>query len=190
MQEIWKDIEGYERYYQVSNIGRVRSLDRIVKHSAGRERISYGKVLSQSLDGGGYPTVGISKDGCAKRVHIHRLVAVAFIPNFDNSPEVNHLDENKLNNRANNLEWCTRKENERWGTKRERCILHTDYRAISEKNSKQLVQMDLSGNVIKVWKSLASLCRSTGFSQGNISMCCNGKYSKPLYGCTWKYSEG
>lgn len=98
MQEVWKDIQGYEDYYQVSNTGRVRGKDRIVRHSSTFERIQYGKTLRQHKDKDGYLTVGLHKHGKTVKCKTHRLVAEAFINNPDNKVEVNHIDENKSNN--------------------------------------------------------------------------------------------
>lgn len=102
-REIWKDIEGYEGLYQVSNMGRVRSLDRKDKNGQFRN----GRVLAGRDDGHGYHTVALYRDGNAKNWLIHRLVAKAFLDNPSNLPEVNHKDENKANNAVSNLEWCT-----------------------------------------------------------------------------------
>ena len=107
MKEIWKDIKGYEGIYQVSNFGRIKS--------------SYTKrILKGGKNKAGYLLVGLYKQGVLSRKSIHRLVAEAFIPNPDNKPEVNHIDENKTNNMVSNLEWMTAKENINHGTRNER----------------------------------------------------------------------
>ena len=108
MKEIWKDIEGYEGLYQVSNIGRVRSLDRCVERNGGISFIK-GRILKPARCGRqcNYWFVGLSKNGKVKQHYIHRLVAQAFIPNPENLPEVNHKDERPENNCVDNLEWCT-----------------------------------------------------------------------------------
>lgn len=111
MIEIWKDIKDYEGLYQVSNLGRVRSLDRVVLQKNGFLKTIKGKVLSPSKCGnpkyGGYLFVGLSKENVVKEKYIHRLVAEAFIPNPDNLPQINHKDEDKTNNFVGNLEWCS-----------------------------------------------------------------------------------
>ncbi|ATN93890.1 HNH endonuclease [Lactobacillus phage LJ] len=113
--EIWKDIEGFEGLYQVSNMGRVRSLDR--EDALGR-RLK-GKVLA-GRPSKGYLGVALYRDGHAKGYPVHRLIAKAFLDNPSNLPEVNHKDENKANNAVSNLEWCTSRYNCNYGTRNER----------------------------------------------------------------------
>jgi hypothetical protein len=108
--EKWKDIKGYEGYYQVSNLGNVKSLDRVVWNGkVFHKRI--GKILKPKGDR--YYELCLTKQGKLKKVYIHRLVAQAFIPNPNNKAEVNHMDGNKVNNHISNLEWCTSKENKK-----------------------------------------------------------------------------
>ena len=114
IEEIWKPIEGYEGLYEVSNLGRVRSLDRFYY------RLHKGKVLSPTKDRYGYLTVTLNCNGKSKTIKIHRLVAQAFLPNPDNLPQVNHKDEVKSNNCVDNLEWCSAKYNVNFGTRQER----------------------------------------------------------------------
>lgn len=101
MAEIWRDVDGYDGKYQVSNFGRVKSFQR-------GERI-----LKPGLDYKGYPYVALWHGGKGKHTFVHRLVAEAFIPNPDNKPQVNHVDGDKANNHTDNLEWCTQSENTR-----------------------------------------------------------------------------
>ena len=106
MTEIWKDVEGYEGDYQISNFGRVKSF---------KSKLPY---LINKFVNGGYYKLSLHKNGVAKRnVCVHRLVATAFIENPNDKPFVNHIDGNKLNNRADNLEWCTPKENHEHASK-------------------------------------------------------------------------
>ena len=107
MEELWKDIEGYEGLYQVSNLGRVKSLDKI--DSIGRK--IKGRNMKLRLNKCGYVDVKLSTDSIEKDKLVHRLVAEAFIPNTDGKHVINHIDGNKQNNCVNNLEWCTQKEN-------------------------------------------------------------------------------
>ena len=164
MKEIWKDKKDYEGHYQVSNWGRIKSI------KFGKERI-----LKQNIRCG-YYYVNLYKNNIKKQYPVHRLVAEAFIDNPDNLFQVNHRDENKLNNNVDNLEWCDAKYNINFGT----CIERR-----SKKKSKPVLQYDLEGNFIKEWESIAE-CNRNGFNQGNIWMCCQGKLKK-YKGFIWRY---
>lgn len=113
MEEIFKDIEGYEGLYQISNLGRVKSLCRVVTTTDGRIRTLKEKILSLGLNTYGYNYLGLCKGGKRKFITIHRLVADTFIPNPDNKPQVNHINGIKTDNTIDNLEWTTAKENMR-----------------------------------------------------------------------------
>lgn len=114
--EQWKDIQGYEGLYQVSNKGRVRSIDRVIKHYP-KDYFQKGRVLKSALSKNGYPMVILVNHNERKTRNVHRLVAETFIVNPNNFPEVNHKDEDKTNNSVENLEWCTRKYNANYGTR-------------------------------------------------------------------------
>lgn len=111
-KQIWKDIEGYKGLYQVSNTGRVRSLNYL---HTGKT-----KVMKQGTNKGGYKVIGLHRNGKRKVHSVHRLVALAFIPNPNNYPFINHKDENKTNNAVWNLEWCTPKYNSNYGNCRKK----------------------------------------------------------------------
>lgn len=164
MEEIWKDKKDYEGHYQVSNLGRVKS-------------IKFGKeiILKQHIRGGYYSVV-LSKNGILKIFKVHRLVAQAFIPNPNNYKEVNHKDENKLNNVASNLEWCNRTYNNTYGTRIEKC---------SKKLSKPVLQYTLEGEFVKEWKSTRE-CGRNGFKQSAVAACCRGELKK-YKDFIWKY---
>lgn len=112
MKEIWKDILGYEGLYQISNIGRVKSVEREVKHVKGVNKVIE-KIKAQSTKDEGYKVVSLYKDNKGTSKYIHRLVAEAFIENPFNKQTVNHIDFNKTNNIVTNLEWASYKENNR-----------------------------------------------------------------------------
>ena len=116
--EVWRDIEGYEMIYQVSNMGRVKRLDGI--DSQGRNW--KGRILSPGIDKGGYLKVCLYKEGKVNRFLVHRLVAHAFIPNPEGLPQINHIDEDKTNNLVDNLEYCDCKYNCNYGTHTERQV--------------------------------------------------------------------
>ena len=124
MKEVWKDIAGYEGYYQVSNWGRVKSMERLITYTNSKAITSHfpvkERIISQKTDRYGYQKVSLKKDKARKLCSVHRLVAQAFIDNPDNLPLVNHKDENRGNNNAMNLEWCTNKYNLNYGNARER----------------------------------------------------------------------
>lgn len=110
-KEIWKNISGWEGYYQISNLGRVRSLDRLIVNSIGRKYFLKGIVLKNITPKNHYPYVCLRKNGLNIPQSIHRLIAEYFIPNPENKPQVNHKDGNKHNYNIKNLEWSTAKEN-------------------------------------------------------------------------------
>lgn len=180
--EIWKDIEGYEGLYQVSNLGRVKSLAR----KRGNQ-FDYKDIILQQHIVRNYFSVVLQKDGVAKCYRIHRLVAQEFKPNPDNLPCVNHKDENKLNNNIENLEWCTYKYNSNYGTAIERC---RQKRLNHKKFSKVVKRYDLQGNYIDTWSSLREIERKLGFNHTRIAAVCNHrKYCKSAFGYKWEYAE-
>lgn len=111
MQEIWKDIKGYEGYYQVSNLGRVKSLERSIQKSDGKLQRVKQKILKQRVTTAGYNQVPLYKDGKSNAFYVHRLVATYFCEKNNNGRYVNHIDNNPLNNTFCNLEWCKHMEN-------------------------------------------------------------------------------
>ena len=170
-KELWKMIPGYEGLYMVSDLGRVKSIrfekERILKTdmSSGYLRVMLGRRNGHFL--------------------VHRLVAEAFIPNPDNLPCVNHINEVKTDNRVENLEWCTKKYNTNYGKGRERMVEKQRNR---KDCSKVILQFSLNGEFIKEWPSGKEIQRKLGFAQTNISACCLGKY-KQTHGFIWKYKE-
>ena len=164
MYEIWRDIDGYEGLYQISNKGRVKSL-----HN-GSERI-----LRSWTNNDGYLNVALYKNAAAQHRLVHRLVSEAFIPNLENKPQVNHKDENKLNNCVNNLEWSTAKENSNYGSRNERL-------------SRKILQYSKSGEFIREWQSAAEVERELNINHSNIADCCKDK-RKSAGGFVWRYKE-
>ena len=177
IEEVWRDINGYEGYYQVSSEGRVKSLERTFINKSGRKRTVKERILKPAFDGWGYLIVTLCAGGKRKNLMVHRLVCEAFNDNRDEKPEVNHINEIKTDNRACNLEWCTRRENLNHGTRNERS---------AKTLSKPICQYTLDEKIVKTWASLTEVKRQTGFGQSHISQVANGK-RKQAYGFIWKY---
>ena len=173
--EIWKDIEGYEGLYMVSNFGRIKSLHR------------NGKIMRLYNSTYGYLRVHLSKNKEGKHYFVHRLVAKAFIPNDNNFPIINHKDENKKNNSVDNLEWCNYQYNNTYNSLVERRRLKTDYELIAQKLSKKVFQYTKDGELVKIWNSTAE-CGRNGYFQNAIANCCNGK-CKTHKGYIWSYEN-
>lgn len=119
-QEVWKDIPDYKNLYQISNFGRVKSLERLIYRKNGNYIVKE-KILKNKTNTKGYLSISMCKNGKVKYVMIHRLVAQAFIPNPNNFPCINHKDENKQNNCVENLEWCTYSYNNTYNNRHYRC---------------------------------------------------------------------
>ena len=159
MHELWKDIKDYEGIYQISNSGNIKSVPR---------KGTKGGLLKPFEDKDGYLCIGLNKYDKRKTFKVHRLVAMAFVPNIDNLPEVNHKDENKANNHAENLEWCDHDYNSNYGTRGER---------IAKALSKAIYSVDEHGN-IEYFNSINDAQRITGVYASNILCAINGEYSQ------------
>lgn len=176
----------YEGLYKVSNLGRILSLN---YRNTGKA-----ELMNPSTNTDGYLQVRLRKNGERKTCYVHRLVAETFIPNPENLPQVNHIDEDKTNNfvflnedgtvnkEKSNLEWKSPKDNDNHGTRNER-ISKTQ---TNGKQSKKVLQLSLSGELIREWPSTME-CGRNGFSQSAVSRCCRGE--KPQYkGYKWCYA--
>ena len=179
MQEIWKDIANYEGRYQVSNLGRVKTQSGIIRRTKRNNR--------------GYVQISLSKNGHDSYFLLHRLVAQSFISNPNNFPQVNHKDEDKSNNMAENLEWCTNAYNRHYGTGICRMASHHDYQELSKINSQKestgrVNQFDLKRNLIHVWESATAAEKITGHSHGAILRCCRKELNQSC-GFVWRFEE-
>lgn len=184
MEEIWKDIKDYEGLYQISNLGRVRSLDRYVKKN-GKLKFVKRKIINPFLNQGGYLQVHLSKNGNGKKYSVHRLVYEAFVGEIPEGMQVNHISECKTENFLENLNLMTPKENMNWGTAIKRSVkANTNH----PQKSKKVIQKNLQGEIIKKWPSTMEIQRQLGYDNPNISACCRGKY-KQAYGYIWQYVE-
>lgn len=177
MIEEWRDIKNYEGRYQVSSMGRVKSLERKIPHWRGGERIQKERILEPATTYHGYLRVGLHAGGKQKMLMVHRLVCEAFHENPDNKQQVNHVNEDKTDNRAYNLEWSTPRENCNFGTRNTR---------VAKALSKRVGQYALDGKLVKTWESLAEIKKRTGFYHSAICEVANGK-RKQAYGFVWKY---
>lgn len=192
MEEIWKDIAGYEGYYQISNRGRVKSLTRKTKYQNTTRKLKE-KIKSAFISTTGYERVELSRDNSNKKYNVHRLVATAFIPKIEGKEFVNHINGIKTDNRVENLEWCSCSENE----------LHA-YRIGLAKNSekqrkavskyakenrvKPIIQLGIDGSFIKEWKSAIEASEKLKIGNKTISNCVTGR-SKTAGGYKWVTKE-
>lgn len=180
MEEIWKDIEGYEGLYQVSNFGRVKGLPRC--DSRGNARVE--RILKPIPTKDGYLRVHLSNEGIKRKRPIHRLVAEAFIPNPENKLQVNHIDEDKTNNSLANLEWVTPKENINHGTSLYR-------RSITQRKTqagKNIIAIDIANGEYNEYISINECGRKLQINPSGIHQVLIGNY-KQTKGYTFKYKE-
>lgn len=176
MEEIWKDIEGYEGLYQVSNIGRVKSLKRTVNHKRLGVYTINERILSAADKGLGYMVVGLSKNGKTKTLRVHRLVAKAFIPNPKKFDLINHKDKNTSNNIVSNLEWCDYQYNNTYAD-------HSEVSSIAL--SKPVIQYTMDGKFVARYYGAVEAEKKTGICRTCIRDCCRGKLQSSG-GFRWK----
>ena len=188
MKEIWKDIKSYEGLYQISNTGKIKSLERY-KDNHSKKQLVKEKIRKQIISKTGYYTCMLTKNGNLKLFKVHRIVAEAFIPNPNNYPIINHIDGNKLNNNVDNLEWCSYSHNEKEAYKLG-LIKNNTYglKKYTDSLKKKIKQYDLKGNFLKEWNSVSEIKKELNYETTNICSCCKGK-RKTAYGYKWKYAE-
>lgn len=177
--KIWKDVKGYEGIYQVSNYGRLRTIGRFVANSQNGEKTLYRKpIIKKQTLNGGYLIVTLNKDGKFTTALVHRLVAAAFVPGYtERKNQVNHKDEDKTNNRADNLEWCDARYNINYGTRTARA---------AKTVSRSVMSFDKNGRHIKTYESLSKV-KEDGYNPSNVKYTCDGKFSS-MYGLLWKWA--
>lgn len=176
MIEIWKPVKNYEHLYQVSNLGNIKSLRR-------------NTIMSPATTPNGYLIVNLSNKG-KRTFGVHRLVAQAFLPDYDDNLEINHKDEIKTNNHVDNLEVCTRLYNIRYGTGIKK---HANKKKAG--NHRKILQYNLDGELIKEWENARTASETLGISHANLIVACRGYYTKnnkqypvkSAYGYVWKY---
>lgn len=173
-EEIWKDVVGFEGYYKVSNLGRVKSVDRYVNYKKGYslKALKKGQLLSPKISNKGYLHLTLMKDGKNYYRSVHRIVAEAFIPNPKNLPFINHINENKVDDRVENLEWCTAKYNTE----------------VYYKSRINVYQYDLEGKLIKIWHSITEAAENINGDKTGIQHSCRTKRGLKSYkGFIWSY---
>lgn len=184
--EIWKDIDGYNGKYQISNEGNVRSFSRWKNGGL----LKFGKCGNP----GPYKTVQLVKTSRkdTKCFYVHRLVAQHFLDNPNNYNEVNHIDGNTLNNNVNNLEWCSRKQNAYHASMTGLLSNgHENERGEKHPRAKTVIQRDLNGNFVKEWGSVNQIMREAGYRASAIFCCCNKRPGyKTAFGYLWEYKNG
>ena len=186
IMENWKDIQGYEGFYQVSNLGRVKSLERDVFFPNGTlMRHMEEKILVPFLDRGGYQYVALSLNGKAKSIKVHRLVAEAFIPNPENKPQVNHKNEVKTDNSVENLEWCDAFYNNHYGTRTARAVQNHKYPKLGNHPKAKAVFCE---ELNKTFDCAKRAGEELGIWGSSICNVCKGKL-KTAGGFHWRYAN-
>lgn len=185
--EEWRDIKGYEGLYQISNYGRIKSYDRVIKQKNNSTAIKKGRILHLSCDGNYLFIRLIDSNSVGKNHKVHRLVAFAFpdiCGEWFEGAVCNHKNEIKTDNRALNIEWCSQSFNVNYGTRNQRA---------SEKNkngscSKTILQYSLDEEFIKEWPSVSEIQRTLNYSRSFICQVCKNKV-KQAYGFKWRYKN-
>lgn len=185
MNEIWKDIQGYEGLYQVSNFGRVKSLDRMAKCRGGVYKLNKERIVFGGIGKYGYNTVCLRKENKRKYLLSHRLVAINFIPNPENKPKVNHINGVKTDNSIENLEWCTVSENTKHGFD---VLGRKMKKGYEDKRSKSVMQVSLDGFLQNIFGSINEAANTLGFHSGTIYGCLSGR-AKKAFGYKWYYEN-
>jgi len=191
-EERWAEIPGYDGLYEISDQGRVKSRGRMRRAVAPRngreyEYMTVGRILKNQKSSSGYWQVCLHKNGVGSIKSIHRMMAVAFIPNNNNHPFINHKDGDKSNNSLDNLEWCTNSQNIKHAYEVLGAVAWARGRTGAlNPHSKRVVQRTMGGDIVKTWEAAADAHRA-GFDSGCITRCCQGKstYHK---GFLWTYA--
>lgn len=199
MQEIWKDIYfeengviwDYRGYYQVSNLGKIKSLERKIWNG----KVHYTrqeKIMKPTKNKNGYQLIGLKINKNEKKFLVHRLVAIHFIQNPNNKPQVNHEDGNKENCCVSNLTWVTNGENQKHaykiGLKKIGEEEKQRFRKRNKEHEKKIIQYDKQGNFIREWECISECARQLKINGGNIVSCLKGR-QKTSYNYIWKYKD-
>lgn len=181
--EVWENIKGYENVYQVSNCGQVRRIGNYTNQS----EFSWesGHILKPANNSKGYYFVNLSLNNKISRKYVHRLVAETFIQNPENKPTVNHINCDRSDNRVENLEWASYRENNDYSIQ---IMKKAGNSKRNNKLSRVVQQLDLQGNVLKEYPSYREAERQTGIN-GIDKVCSGAKYRKTAGGYKWRYKE-
>ena len=184
--EYWKDVKGYEGFYQVSDCGKVKSLERDVFFPNGTIHRIKGKILVPGLNKDGYACVNLYKNGKGKNIKVHRLVAEAFLQNTENKPQVNHKNEVKTDNFVENLEWCDNKYNANYGTRtqRQKQTFKDNCKSGKIKRVKKVFCVELN----KTFDYAKSAEEELGVCEKSIGKACRGE-RKTAGGFHWRYAS-
>lgn len=177
--ELWKDIKDFKGLYQISNLGNIKSLPKKHNLKNGHSYIQKEQILKPYKNNRGYLQIDLVKNGKHYKRQVHNLVATTFIENPNNYIEINHKDENKLNNCVDNLEWCSHIYNSNYGNRNKK---------ISKALEKKINQYDLNGNFIKTWNSQLEIQKELKIPQANISAAVRGVY-KQTHGYRWEVAN-
>jgi len=184
METIWKDVKGFEGYYEVSNTGIIFSKCRFITDKNDNQKQIDHKRLAQHINQNGYFCISLYKNSIGKNFRVHRLVAEMFIPNPNNKPCINHIDGNKLNNSIENLEWVTHKENTIHAFKTGLQKGSSTGKFGSDNKLSIPVSQIITGQINRIFGSRLEAERLTGISSRKIALCCNGK-RKTAGGYKW-----
>lgn len=200
MEEIWKSVKGFENEYEVSNLGRVRSLDRTIVQSDGKTIHRIGIIRTLTTDNAGYKCICIRRDGKNIKKRVHRLVAEAFIPNLENKPHIDHINTIRDDNRVDNLRWVTQSENSNNKITKARITQSVRNPKVQQKAlqtkidrgvrtaPKPVFQFTLNGELIRKFDSLVQAQREVGLLSANIAMACR-KGNWCCGGFLWSFTD-
>jgi hypothetical protein len=194
MKEIWKTIKGYEGYYEASNMGNIRSVDRIILSTANilhteHKQFRKGKILKQGIGRKGYKIISLQKEGKRKTVYTHRIIASTFIENIDNKPCIDHINGIHTDNRAENLRWCTQKENINNPNTINKNIEILRQNNIIGCKPKTIIQLDKDSlKIIREIPPRTSFFKEMGYTRGYITAACRNR-KQNAYGYKWAFKE-
>lgn len=198
MSEVWKSIPGYEDCYEASSHGRIRSITRIVDNGEDKRKKILGRIIKLQHASNGYIQVSLSKNGKVKIFRVHRLVALTFIENSNNFSDVNHINEDKTDNRVENLEWVSHQQNTVHGTRNARTVAHRNqtgsrngmFGRTGSKSpvARAVVQLDMKGNVVAVFGSVKEAASAIGRTAMSITNAIVGRTSH-CNGFKWQYKS-